>query len=616
MAKEADVKLRMSALDRMSKVIEKIRKKFPKLSHAVRRASRTFAVFSARTKKLRQRLSKIGKGLSNVGSKMTTRLTAPIGLAGAAILRTGVVFQKAINKVGAITGTIIGDKVTPEFQALEAQALELGKTTEFSSTQAAEAMALLGRAGFKTNEILASTDDVLALASASGMDLAFSADVMAKTIRQFGLNAEEATRVSDVLSDVSRRTNVDLETISETFKDAAPIAKQYGATLEQTAAITGLLGDVGIQGSKAGTTLKNIFLKLAAPSGKAAKMLKALGITLSNADGSMRSAGEILKELGPAISGLNKGKQLQVVNELFGLRGIAGASALMSKAIEEGRDPIANLTKTLEGSTGAAKEMQKIMLRGAPGAMARFQSALEGAGLAFAKSGLLDAFADVLESLTEMLSKLSKLSPQVLKTITIIAGLVAVLGPLLAALGFIVSGISKLIIVYKILKIAIVFLFVKLKLLTGVFLVLKVVGLVLLKVVALLASPFVLIGLAIAAVVAAVVRLIMKWGELVAAFKSGKGIFDSIKKFGKVFFGFGAEDKTEEQAKTKTGAGFGPALGAAPALAGRPVGTESINRTNNAAVAIELKGFPRGTKAKTKLEGDLDFNLGFSGGIQ
>lgn len=597
MARTRELRIRLRALDRISKTLDRVRKRFPKLSRAVRRASRTFQIFNARTKKVRQALTRMGSTMSRVGSKLTRGVTLPVAFAGAAILRVGVNFQRAINKVGAITRTIIDGKVTPAFIALKKQALLLGKTTEFSSTQTANAMVFLGRAGFSANEILETTDDVLALASASGMDLAFSANVLAKTIRQFGLEAKDATRVTDVLADVSRRTNVDLETISETFKTAAPIAKAYGATLEQTAAITGLLGDVGLQGTVAGTALKNIFLKLAAPSKRATDILTAMGVAVTTVDGKMRSAGEILTEMGPLLGKLNKNKQLEALNELFGLRGIAGASALMSRAIAEGKDPIAELTETLKGSAGAAKEMQKIMLRGSVGAIAKFNSALEGVGLAFAESGLLDAFTKVLILLADMFSALSSLSPVILNTIVIIAAIGAAIGPIIFVIGKFVAGVALII---------------------KVLVFLKAVAVVVGAVIAGLSIPVLLIVAAIAAVVAIVVRLITKWGALVRAFKSGKGVFDTIGKVSKTFLGIGGggEESGGQKPLTRS-ARFGTAIGAQRSLNKPAPGINSSSeRTNNAAVSIELKGFPRATKVKSQVDDASNFNLGFLGGVQ
>lgn len=596
-----------------------------------------------RTEKFRQSMTKLGAGMMSVGRGMSVGVTAPVGLAGAAVLSTAVDFQKSINKVGAVTRTIMGGQVTPEFEALEKEALRLGSTTEFTSTQAADAMGLLGRAGFSAAEILSSVDDVLALASASGQDLAFTADVMAKTIRAFGLEASEATRVSDVLSDVARRTNVDLETISETFKDAAPIAKAYGMTLEQTAAITGLLGDVGIQGSKAGTTLKNIMLKIAAPSALATKMLKAMNITVEDGAGGMKDVGKILTELTGKLGTLPKKAQLQVINELFGLRGIAGAAALMEKAINEGRDPIAAMTEVLKGSTGAAKDMQQTMLRGAPGALARFQSALEGLMLAIAKSGLLEWFGDILDKLAGLFSRLSETNPMLLKIGTVFALVAAAVGPLVLFLGWLISLIPAIVTGFAAISAAS----------------LPITGTTL------------LIAAGIAAVVAAIGYLIYKFndikkwisenpfgqfltqlfllftpiGHLILLIKFVINHFDTLKKIfmqmPMVQWIMAVVDamgwlisKVKELAGPAMGflnklagpivgilnavapvAGEGGLLGAPKGAnnAQAEIATTRTENTNNAKVSVDFNNVPRGTRVSTQGELDLGLNFGKMG---
>lgn len=605
MATKSTHSLVLKGVDKVSRVMDKITRKFPKLRRSVRRTSKVFAILQKRTERFRKSIGKLGRRMRGVGRGMTVGLTAPIGLAGAAILRTGVQFQKSINRVAAVTNTIINGKVTPQFKALEEQALMLGSSTEFSATQAADAMALLGRAGFKTSEILEATDDVLALATASGSELAFTADIMAKTIRAFGLEASDAARVSDVLSDVSRKTNVDLSTLAETFKDAAPIAKAYGATLEQTAAITGLLGDVGIQGSKAGTTLKAIMLKLAAPSKKAALIMKQLGIEVATTAGGMTDVGSILTQLAPALGKFPKQAQLAAINELFGLRGIAGASALMSKAIKEGKNPIATLTKLLEGSSGAAKEMQKIMLRGSVGALARFNSALEGVGLAFSRSGMLEAFADLLELLAGFFSFLSKLNPAILKWIAILGGIVAVIGPILIGIGsflallpFMITGMGAL----SAASLPI----------TGTFLAIAAAIAAIVAIIAVLVvnfdaisdfmdqNPFLSMLKTIFLLLTPLGQIVTVIRLITSAFKSMDAVKNTLKSLlpsfvQKFIFGesAGAETKTKEIA-----------------------GGRDTTQTNNSIVDVNFKNAPQGTKAVGSGPGIGSLNVGTAGGIQ
>lgn len=435
MARQVGVNFKLTATERVSKVLSRVSRSLDKLKSRVTKTINRFKVLQARTAGLRKGMKKLGAGMRRVGRGMMVGVTAPIGLAGAAIIRTSLNFQKSINKLGAISQTIIKGKVSKDFERLEALALKLGSTTEFSSTQAADAMINLSKAGFKVNEILEVTDDVLALASATGMDLAFTADVLAKTMRQFGLEADQAGRVTDVLALISAKSNVDMTTLAETFKDAAPIAKEYGLSLEQLAAVTGLLGDIGIQGSKAGTTLKAIMLKLISPSKKAAEAMKIMNISIEKGSDGLVDVGSILDQLAGKLQKLPKKAQLQLINELFGLRGIAGAAGLMTRAIEEGKDPIAIMTNVLLNANGAAKDMQQTMLRGLPGSMARLESATEGLMLKVGKSGLIGVFADMVEGLTEWIGTLSEAETEHLAMGTVILGVVAAMGPLLFAFG-------------------------------------------------------------------------------------------------------------------------------------------------------------------------------------
>lgn len=641
MPKKIPVKLVITGVDRVSKVMRKITQAFPKLSKQVRRTSTVFGIMQKKTEKFRRSMKRLGSGMRTFGRGMTIGLTAPIGLAGGAIIRTAVDFQRSINRVGALTRTIIGGKVSKDFLKLEQLALDLGASTEFSANQVANALAVMGQQGTKTGDILSKgfVGDILALASATGTELPFAIDVAGKTMKQFGLQASDMTRITDVLALTTASTNTTMESIAETFKVAGPIAKAYGATLEQTAAITGLLGDVGIQGSLAGTALKNIFIKLATPSKRATELMKAMNVeAFDPLTKSMKSVGEILTLIGPKIGKLNKNKQLEVLNELFGLRGIAGASALMEKAMRDGKDPVAAMTKTLENATGVARDMQTTMLRGSVGALARFQSAFEGAGLAIAKSGLLDAFTDILTMLAGMFSSLSKLSPVILKWGTIMVGIVAALGPAIIFVGFLVSAIGTLItaftaisaviggfkiaalgaiVVGKVMAVKMLVIAVVGKTLALVMGGMAIAGKVLTAVFLFMTSPIGLIVLGVALLVAGVVRAIAIWDDLIASFKAGQGVFDTISKVFKTFFGVGDEEKKiiiEKKITTTAKGQFGPAKGAAVVQANfAPVRSEAIV---SGAIGINFGNVPQGTRIRSESSGPVGLDLGISGAAQ
>ena len=213
-------------------------------------------------------LNQIGAGMTAVGQQLTSTL----GGIGGSILQTAGNFEASMNNVVALT-----DVAGKEFEMLENQAKKLGATTKFSATEAADAMGFLAMAGFETQEIFSSLPGVLNLAAASGGDLATVADQASDILGAFGLEASDIGRVNDVIAETSRKANVNLGTLFQTFKDSAPIGADVGVSLETMAAAAGLIGSAGLKGSVGGTTLKNVILGLKAPSDTAAGVMKELG---------------------------------------------------------------------------------------------------------------------------------------------------------------------------------------------------------------------------------------------------------------------------------------------------------------------------------------------------
>ena len=197
--------------------------------------SAMFGVQNAKNANLMQR--------QNYRSQMMDAVALGGALYGA--IRPAVDFELAMAKVGAI----VGENANSEgFKALTAQARELGRKTQYTASQAAEGMRYLGMTGMKTNQILAATPAVLNMAIAVDMDLGRAADIASNILSGFNMKAERTAEVADILAQASRTANVDIEMLGQTMKFVAPAAATVGGTLEETAAIAGVLGDAGIQG--------------------------------------------------------------------------------------------------------------------------------------------------------------------------------------------------------------------------------------------------------------------------------------------------------------------------------------------------------------------------------
>ena len=309
-------------------------------------------------------------------------------------VETAATFEAAMSKVQAITG--ITSKTDERMQALTATARKLGETTQFSATQAAEAMSYLGMAGWNSQQIISGMPGLLSLAAASGTDLARAADIVSDDLTAFGLTANDASHMADVFAVTVTKTNTTVEMLGQTMKYAAPVAKAFGASMEETAAMAGLMANAGIKSSQAGTTLRAGFLRLAGPPKKSRKAMEELGISMSDAMAQQEEARAALNELGidmDSFSGTPAHKMVAVLNEirnktqnltgeqkLATMQAIFGTEAATGwlSVIEAGPAAFDDLVASMENSKGAAEEMAKIMMDNAKGSWVQLKSAVEG----------------------------------------------------------------------------------------------------------------------------------------------------------------------------------------------------------------------------------------------
>lgn len=376
---------------------------------------------------------------SDLGSTMATTAVMAAPLVG--MLSKAADFEAVMSKVKAIT--VSDDKA---MQQLTATARELGEKTMFSATQAGEAMTYLGMAGWNSQQIMAGMPGLLNLAAASGTDLARTADIVSDDLTAFGLSAEHAGHMADVFAKTSTKTNTNVEMLGETMKYAAPVAHAFGASLEETAALTGLMANSGIKASAAGTALRSGFLRLAGTSSKSTKAIEEMGLSLSEATAQQEEARAALENLGISMNDTNgprkmgaivrdladKTKDMSKEQKLATLATIFGTNAASAwvAVIDQGPDALDNLTKELENSDGAAEEMAKTMQNNARGAMIRLQSATESVAISIG-STMLPTLAQLGDSLANEAAYVSKVASEhpelteaIIKTSVAVAGMV------------------------------------------------------------------------------------------------------------------------------------------------------------------------------------------------
>jgi len=327
------------------------------------------------------------------------------------IINTAAEFEQGMSKVQAITRAN-----DAEMQLLTSTAKELGRQTQFTARQSADAMSYLGMAGWNTQEIIKGMPGLLSLAAAGGTDLARTADIVSDDLTAFGLSADQAGHMADVFAYTITRTNTNVEMLGETMKYGAPVAHAFGVSMEETAALAGLMANSGIKASQAGTALRSGFLRLAGPPKQAAKAMEALGMNMSEMSKQQAEAQEAMKALGVQMSdingprkmsaiitelrtkmqGLSKEERLATVGAIFGKNASTGWLAVLDSAPEK----FDQLVNEMDKCDGEADRMAKTMNKNAKGAMIRLQSAMESAAISFG-GAFLPALADAGDGLAK-----------------------------------------------------------------------------------------------------------------------------------------------------------------------------------------------------------------------
>jgi len=276
-------------------------------------------------------------------------------------------------------------KGTPMFEQLEKAAQDVGATTEFSASQSAQALKDLASAGFGAHQAIAALPKVVDLATAAEIDLTTASQVAGESLGAFNLKTEDAIqlgynleRVNDNLARTADKTSAGIEDLFEAIKEGAPVATTAGAQIETFMALAGKLADSGIKGSVAGTTLKNVFLALSAPTKEAGGVLGKLGIQTRTANGDMIDAVKILGQLQEKTAGMGTAERASTIEAIFGKIPIAGVSALLSGGI----DKVEELRQSLKGAGGAATTMANVMRDKVKNDLDGLSSAVENVGIA------------------------------------------------------------------------------------------------------------------------------------------------------------------------------------------------------------------------------------------
>lgn len=382
------------------------------------------------------KISALGSAFKGVGTGLTTTVTAPlVGLGGVAV-KTAADFEQAMAQVAAVARM---DTASQSFQDLTDKAKEMGATTKFSASQAAEAFNYMAMAGWDAEQMMSGISGIMDLAAASGEDLATTSDIVTDALTAFGLSAADSGHFADVLAAASSSANTNVAMLGESFKYVAPVAGSMGYAVEDVSVALGLMANSGIKASRAGTSLRSLLTRLVKPTGEAATAVEDLRISVANADGTMKPFSQVLEELRAKFADLTDEEQTQYAAMLAGQEGMSGLLAIVNAAPAD----FDNLTRSINNADGAAKEMADKQLDTLEGKLTLLRSALEGLAISFGEV-LIPMLTDFVQWVTGVVDKFNSMDESTREAIVKFGLLAAAIGPVLVVLGNVMSAVVKI----------------------------------------------------------------------------------------------------------------------------------------------------------------------------
>lgn len=378
----------------------------------------------------------VGAALGTVGSaatKMGLAAGAGFGLAA----KTAMDFESQMNEVKAVSGA-----TGAEMEQLSTKARQIGKDTAFGATEAASAISELVKAGVTVPDVMnGAADATVALAAAGGIDLPAAAMIASNALNQFGLSGSDMVRVSDLIAGAANASAIDVGDFGYSLSQVGAVANLAGLSFDDTAVAIAQLGNAGIKGSDAGTSLKSMLMNLQPTTKAQTALFEELGIVTEDganrfytAEGRLKSMSEVSQILQDALKGMTEEQKMATLETMFGADAIRGA-AVLAEGGAEGFNKMADAM----GKVSAA-DVAKTRLEGMKGTLEDFKGSVEDLGITIGLA-LLPKLVQFISFLDRMVTKFANL-PQ--GTQTMIAGIVGAIGALSLFIGVTIKVVQSL----------------------------------------------------------------------------------------------------------------------------------------------------------------------------
>ena len=334
-----------------------------------------------------------GKAVTAVGSALKSVTTSAVS--------AGMSFENAMSSVAAISGA-----TGTNFESLSKKAKEMGASTKYTATEAANAMEYMAMAGWKTADMLSGIDGIMNLAAASGSDLARTSDIVTDALTAFGKQAKDSGEFADVLAAASANANTNVDLMGETFKYVGSVAGAMGYSIQDISLATGLMANSSIKGSAAGTVLRSTITRMAKPTEESSMAMSALGLSLTDTNGNMKSFGEVMKDMRKGMQGMTEDEKASYAAMLGGQDAMSGLLAIANASDED----FNKLSDAINNAAGSAEKMAGIKMDNLQGAVDELKSGMEGLGItAFEQAseslkGFVENATSVVNNLNQKLS--------------------------------------------------------------------------------------------------------------------------------------------------------------------------------------------------------------------
>ena len=394
-----------------------------------------------KVKKSQEEIAKVNTALEQNNTSIGNTKKQLAGVIGTAAALGAAIYAGPVKKSRELeaqmsTVKAISNATTEDMTRLTDMAKHMGATTKFTAVEAGKALEYMAMAGWKTDQMLGGLPGIMNLAAASGEDLGQVSDIVTDALTAFNMTADQSGRFADVLAQASSNANTNVSMMGATFQKVAPVAGTLGYSVEDMSLGIGLMANASVKAETAGTSLKTALANMAKPTKQMQAYMDKYGISLTNADGSMKTFREVIDNLRSGLGGLSKTEKTAAATAIFGKESFAGMLAIVNASDADFK----KVSDAVNNAAGAAERMAAIKLDNLEGDVTLLKSATDGLQTAIGDA-LLPTFRAGTQQLTKFVSNLTEFinaNPELVRTIVkVTAGLLAFKAAALTAkLGF------------------------------------------------------------------------------------------------------------------------------------------------------------------------------------